>query len=252
MSIVTLTSDYGTRDHYVARLKGWLLAARESLTIVDVSHNIENFDIVQAAFVLKHAYPSFPPGSIHLTLVHNRTEFQHFLCVERDKHFFLMPDNGLVTLLFEDVESCYRVRQEASTGWKSSIAQCVAGLAEGTPMAELGEETTDFVHRIHLKPVVTTEYIRGLAIHIDHYENIIFNVHRELFESVRKDRDFELYYKRHDPIRQVHDHYYDVPVGEVVCIFNDAGYMKLGINMGKAASLLGIKVDDAVQIHFLD
>lgn len=250
MSIVTLTSDYGTIDHYVASLKGCLLSLRPELTIVDVSHNIHNFDIVQAAFVLKHAYGSFPQATTHVALVHNRTEVQDMLCFEREGHFFIMPDNGLASLLFEDIAMCCRIPMQPSASWKEGIAACVAALAGGKSPEELGEPTEDFVRKIHLKPVVTTEYIRGVAVHIDHYDNIIFNIHRELFESVRGDRDFELYFKRHDPVREIHTNYFDVPVGEVICIFNHAGYLKLAINMGRAASLLGIKVDDAVQIHF--
>jgi S-adenosylmethionine hydrolase len=252
MSIVTLTSDYGTTDHYVASLKGRLLSLRPQLTIVDVSHNIHNFDIVQAAFVLKHAYLSFPQTAIHIALVHNSTGPQDLLCFERDGHYFIMPDNGLVTLLFEEITACNKIAMQASASWKESIAACVAELADGKKPEDLGDRTEEFTRKILLKPVVTTEYIRGVAVHIDHYDNIIFNIHRQLFESVRDARGFELYYKRHDPVREIHDNYFDVPIGEVVCIFNHAGYLKLGINMGRAASLLGIKVDDAVQIHFND
>jgi hypothetical protein len=131
MSIVTLTSDYGTTDHYVASLKGRLLSLRPQLTIVDVSHNIHNFDIVQAAFVLKHAYLSFPKTAIHIALVHNSTGPQDLLCFERDGHYFIMPDNGLVTLLFEEITACNKIAMQASASWKESIAACVAELADG-------------------------------------------------------------------------------------------------------------------------
>jgi S-adenosylmethionine hydrolase len=61
-----------------------------------------------------------------------------------------------------------------------------------------------------------------------------------------------LYYKRHDPVIEIHEHYHEVPVGEVACIFNSAGYLELGINMGMAASLLGFKIDDIIQVHFAE
>ncbi|MDX1476920.1 MAG: SAM-dependent chlorinase/fluorinase [Saprospiraceae bacterium] len=250
MAILTLTTDYGTSDHYVAHLKGHLLRAYPGFNLVDVSHNIKSFDIVQAAFVLKQAYPPFAPGTIHLALVHNRTAEQDLVCVQRDGQYFMMLDNGMITLLFDEITTCHRLARPDHLGLKEWIARCAADLQAGKELDEIGQITENFQRRIHLKPVVTSTYIRGVAIYVDHYDNIIFNITRDLFESVCADRAFELFYKRHDPITVMHDNYYDVPVGETVCRFNNAGYLELGINMGRAASLLGIKVDDAVQIHF--
>lgn len=252
MPIVTLTSDYGTRDHYVAMLKGRMLTRRSDLTIIDVSHEIEQFDTVQAAFVLKHAYPSFPAGTIHVAIVNNRPEVRDLLCIVMNGHYFLIPDNGMATLLFQELGECYVVHSNGDSGWKDRIAGCVEQLASGHQPGSFARLKRDFVERIHLTPVVTSEFIRGTAIHIDHYDNVIFNITREIFETVCKGRDFELYYKRHDPITSIHTKYYDVPVGEVLCRFNDQGFLELAINMGKAASLLGIKVDDMVQVHFID
>ena len=252
MSILTLTTDYGASDHYVAHLKGHLLKQNPDFKIVDVSHNIKSFDIVQAAIVLKLAYPPFPPGTIHLALVHNRTADQDLVCVQRDDQYFMMLDNGMITLLFEDLNVCHRLLKPDHLGLKQWIAQCAADLHQGKLLDEIGQITENFQRRIHLKPVVTTSYIRGVAIYVDHYDNIIFNITRDLFDSVCGGRSFELFYKRHDPLTTIHANYYDLAVGETVCRFNNAGYLELGINMGRAASLLGIKVDDAVQIHFND
>ena len=252
MPIVTLTSDYGTRDHYVAMLKGRLLSKDASLVLVDVSHEIYQFDTVQAAFVLRSAFRSFPDGTIHVVIVNNRPEEQELLCFEKEGHYFLLPDNGMATLIFEKIDSCFIVPSNGESSWKDRVATCVARLAAGEELKSFAETKHNFVERIHLTPVVTSGYIRGAAIYIDHYDNVVFNITQEIFESIRKGRPFELYYKRHDPISKIHSKYYDVPVGEVMCRFNNLGYLELSINMGKAASLLGIKVDDMVQVHFID
>lgn len=253
MAIVTLTTDYGTSDHYVASLKGHLLSRNPRLTIVDVSHDIRSFNIVQAAFVLRHAFPSFPKSSIHSVVVQNRTEKQRLLCVRRKGHYFLLPDNGIVTLMFDEIESCVAVHGgENGSSSQRLIAECAQKIVDGMTLEEIGTPITDYVQRIHLNPVVTNALIRGAAIHIDNYDNIIFNITRDLFESVSNGRPFKLYYKRHDPVTEFHEDYYDVPVGEVVCRFNDRGFLELGMNMGRAASLLGINLDDTVQIHFED
>ena len=252
MPIVTLTTDYGTRDHFVAVLKGRMLSRRPDLTIVDVSHEIEQFDAVQAAFVLKHAYPSFPGGTIHVAIVNNRPEVRDLLCLEHDGHYFLIPDNGMATLLFGEVKECFVIPPNEKGSWKERIAVGVEKLVNGEDPATFAERKRDFVQRIHLTPVVTSNFIRGTAIHIDHYDNVVFNITREIFEQTCAGRPFELYYKRHDPVTKIQSKYYDVPIGEVLCRFNDLGFLELAINMGKAASLLGIKVDDMVQIHFID
>ena len=97
---------------------------------------------------------------------------------------------------------------------------------------------------------MSTAQIRGSVIYVDHYENVIVNVQKELFERVRNGRHFQLFFKRHDPITQLSRQYHDVSIGETLCLFNDAGYLTIAINMGKAASLLGLKLDDMVQIDF--
>ena len=253
MTIVTLTSDYGTTDHYVAALKGHVLTRVRDVKLVDVSHDISSFNIVQAAFVLRHAFPAFPAGTIHCVIVHSRTSRQRLLCIERKGHYFLVPDNGMATLMFDELDACREVTLEHDQpNWQQRLAACIQVLGKGEGAESLGPEVSDYEQRIHLNPVVTNAFIRGSAIYIDNYDNVVFNITRELFESVSKGRKFELYYKRHDPVTEIHQDYYDVPVGEVICRFNDRGFLELGMNMDRAASLLGIKIDDNVQIHFED
>ena len=79
---------------------------------------------------------------------------------------------------------------------------------------------------------------------------MIVNIRRELFEQVGQNREFALYFKRHDPITQLSLHYNDVPIGETLCLFNSADYLEIAINMGKAGSLLGLKMEDTIQIDF--
>jgi S-adenosyl-L-methionine hydrolase (adenosine-forming) len=250
MSIVTLTSDFGTRDYYAGHMRGILLSQAPGVVLADITHEIPHFDIIQAAFVLRMAYRSFPEGTIHLILVHHRYGFQDVLCVERDGHVFIAPDNGVLALLFDDLIAAVRLSNDDALPWQSLMGLTVAALQKGASPEMLGSLISDFERKIMLKPVVTAASINGAAIYIDGYENIVFNITKHLFMQVQKGRAFELYYKRHDPVTEIHRHYHQVPVGEVACIFNAAGYLELGINMGKAASLLGFKIDDIVQIHF--
>jgi S-adenosylmethionine hydrolase len=252
MRIVTLTSDFGTRDYYAGYMRGVLLSKVPQVILADITHEIAHFDIVQAAFVLKSAYPGYPPGTVHLILVHHRLGSQDILCIERNGQYFIAPDSGILTLLFEDLSSAVRLSNPESMQWQALMAHAVAEIENGQPILSLGDDVRDFERKIHLKAVVTQAYIKGAAIYIDGYDNIVFNITKDLFELVQNGRAFELYYKRHDPVTTIHQHYHQVPVGEVACIFNYAGYLELGINMGKAASLLGFKIDDIIQIHFAE
>ncbi len=253
MPVVTLTSDYGTSDHYLAALKGHLLTDNPNLTIIDISHDIPSFNIVEAAFVLRHAYPAFPEGTVHCVIVQNRTSDQQLLCIKHNGHYFLAPNNGLPTLMFDEILECVSVdREDDEHNWQKRVSRAVKRLQENPDVHALGEKVDEPVKLIHLHPVVQNDLIRGAAIHIDSYDNVIFNISRELFEAVSKGRPFKIYYKRHDPVVEIKKDYYDVPVGEVICRFNDRGFLELGMNMDRAASLLGIKIDDTVQIHFGD
>lgn len=251
MRIVTLTSDFGSRDYYAGYMRGVVLSHTPGIALADITHDIEHFDIVQAAFVLKSAYRSFPPGTIHLILVNHRLASQDILCVQQDEQYFIAPDSGILTLIFDDLSTAIRLTNPDAHSWQILMARAVASIDAGNIPA-LGTEVSDFERKIHLKAVITQAYIKGAAIYIDGYDNIIFNITKDLFEKVQNGRPFELYYKRHDPITMIHEHYHQVPVGEVACIFNYAGYLELGINMGKAASLLGFKIDDIIQIHFAE
>ena len=254
MKILTLTTDFGLKDYYAGMLKGSLLSAHQDFNIVDISHNIPNYDIVQAAFVLKNAYPTFPKGTIHLVSVNNFYNNQSaFLVIEQDGHFFIGADNGIFSLVFpEKIEKVVELNyQGTGTGEVNRVfAQAAAALVEGKKLEEIGRPLDAIMERITFQPVVKSTQIVGSVIHVDNYENVITNITRELFEQVAKGRSFNLYFKRHDAITQLSWHYFDVPVGETLCLFNSAGYLEIAINLGKASSLLGLNIDDTVQIEF--
>lgn len=254
MAIVTLTTDFGLQDYYSALVKGALLCAKPDLMIVDVSHNINNYDIVQAAFILRNTWKNFPEGSIHLIGVNDlASTAQRFLGLEHAGHCFIAPDNGLFALLFDQLEEpvySLPVPEASVFPIKDVFAQTVWYLTQGQKFEEFAEPITDMVQRITFQPVISPNRIRGAVIYIDQYENVISNISRELFERVGKNREFELYFKRHDPILKLSRNYFDVAVGETLCLINSAEYLELAINMGKASSMLGLKLEDTIQIDF--
>lgn len=254
MPIVTLTTDFGWQDYYIALLKGAILCQNQHVNIIDITHNVNNYDIVQAAFLFKNAWRAFPKGSIHLLSVNDYNE-EHvaFIATRFQGHYFVGPDNGLFSLIFDEQPEeivSLPYAEESRFPLKDVYAQAVGDLASGKPLHEIGAPLESYIQRLTFKPVTGKDQIRGAIIHIDKYHNAVLNISRALFNQIGQDRSFALYFKRHDPITKLSTHYYEVPVGEILCLFNSADLLEIAINKGKADVLLGLKIEDPVQIDF--
>ena len=255
MQIVTLTTDFGSQDYYVPVLKGAILSRHRAVNIVDISHQIKHHDIVQAAFVLKNTWSAFPEGTIHVVSVNNLGgERGRFLAFKYEKHIFIGPDNGIFTLVFPKLLPLNIIEIPfAGLNFESvreALANTVGQLAANSALELLGNPAKDILQRITFQPVIAPSQIRGAVIYIDNYDNVVSNVTRDLFEKVGRGRPFQLYFKRHDPILNLSKHYNDVPIGETLCLFN-SDYLEVAINMGKAAELFGLKIEDTIQIDFI-
>lgn len=255
MQTVSLTTDFGRRDFYAAVLKAAILQRQPTACLVDITHEIENFDILRAAFLVKNAWPSFPLGTVHIIAVNNfyAPDFR-FLAVERDGHFFLAPDNGVLSLIFENLTAPeLRVLDfsfDSPMPLRDVFADAVGHLALGIDFEKIGSPVDDFAQRIHFQPVTTPNLIRGAVMHIDFFENVVVNISRETFEKVANGRSFSLHFRRNDPITRLSKNYADATVGEPLCHFNSAGLLEIAVNMGRAATLFGLKMEDLVQVDF--
>ena len=256
MPVITLTSDFGLRDHYVALIKGALLCRDQQLNIVDITHQIDNYDIVQAAFLFKNTWKAFPPGTIHLLSVNDYySSDKPFVAIRKDDHYFIGPDNGLFSLIFDTLpDEVYLLTIPTGAGFplKEVFGEAVGHIVSGRPLEEIGPLAGELLQRLTFQPVIGPARIRGTIIHIDNYENAIVNISRELFQQVGQKRPFALFFKRHDPITRLSEHSHDVPVGETLCRINSAGLVEIAVNMGRASTLLGLQLEDTVQIDFQD
>ena len=256
MNVVTLTTDFGWRDYSVGNIKGSILCHGIPVTFADISHDIDNYNIVQAAYILKNAYQSFPQNSIHLISVNNFYKNDpRFLIVKHNGHYFVGPDNGIFSLMFTqrptEIYEIEAANNKAVFGIRAIFAKAVGHLLKGKPLAALGKPAKNILQRLSLQPITGKDHIRGSVIHIDNYKNVVLNIDRALFERIGQKREFELYFKRYDPITRISQNYADVPIGEVLCLFNSAGFLEIAVNMDKAATLFGLEVDEAIQIDFL-
>ncbi len=256
MPIVTFTSDFGLKDYYAAVIKGAILKQFPELTLIDITHEVEPFNIANGAFITKNVYKEFPDETIHLIAVNNfySPDDNRFVAVYYDRHYFIAPDNGLLSLVIDPelpYES-YELEYIAYTNFplKEVFSRSVWHLASGRPFQEIGDPIDQLNQKIYLQPVISPNQLKGSIIYIDHFENVIINISKEIFDKVGHGRKFQIFFKRNDPVTAISHHYYDVEVGETVCLFNSSGFLELAINMGKAASMFGLKIEDIVQIDF--
>lgn len=256
MQLVTLISDFGTKDYYSALLKGSILSSNKNLQIVDVTHEIDTHDIRQAAYVLNATSRHFPAGTIHVVAVNNYYDHNfEYIIFEYKEHFYIGPNNGVFSLAFDSVDEdeIYKiVLDEDDNDLFDLVAHAVSLISRDMAITEVGVPLNRYVKKLDVQPVVTNNEIRATIVHIDKFENVILNVHREFFEHTRRGRRFELFFKYYNPITEVSELYCDVPIGEAVCLFNSANYLEIAINMGKAASQLDLAKDETIQIKFHD
>jgi len=256
MAIITLTTDLGLRDHYVGILKGKILARSPQVTLVDISHEIDPFNIQQAAFVLKNAYHYFPEGTIHLLSVHaeNKAALK-CVVIEYKKHLFTGLDNGLFSLIFDDYpDKIIEVQRDAATVSayiaKDVLAETSSLLATGTAIQTLGKQLSSIETKTFLRPPENQDMMKGSVVYVDRFGNVIINITKERFEKNRAGRRFMIHFRKNDEFHMMSNSYSDVRDGEKLCLFNSSGYLEIAINKGNASELLGLHVDDIIQIEF--
>ena len=253
--LVTFITDFGSRDYYMGMIKGAILSAHKNTNLVDITHDVKNFDIVQASFILKNVYKSFPAKTIHIVSVNNYGhQKRRFIAFEHEEQYFVGPDNGIFSLIFgQKMPQAYWIEEnkEEAFSIKEVFAKAVQHIASGEPLLAIGQPVDKVVYRITLQPVINRYQVMGSVIHVDKYENCIINITKELFDKVRNGRRFAVFFKRNNPIIKLSKNYYDVPVGDTLCLFNSAGYLEISVNMGKASGLLGLNIDDTIQVDFI-
>lgn len=260
MCVITLTTDLGLKDYYVASIKGQIASQIPDAQVIDISHDIPAFNISVAAFCLKNCYNDFPKGTIHIIGVSPEADEQtHHLIVKHNGHFFIGADNGVFSLLFDkqpdevfllniipDID-----KRTFPTKDVFVTAACHIGRG-GTP--ELIAVKTDAVaEKINFRPVIEDDVIRGMAMYIDSYGNITTNITLDLFKLIGKNRPFNIIFRRSGyKIEEIKHSYNEVPQGEKIALFSNNRHLEIAINKGNAAKLFGIKLSDTIRVEFFD
>jgi len=258
MPVITLTSDWGLHDHYLAALKGRILGINSSLSVVDMNHSVQPFNIAQAAFVIKNSFALFPKGTVHLICVNTEAyKGKNCIAVQAEGHFFIMGDNGLPGLIFDEEQDLLVVAIEKFGPCLSTFPElelfvpAACHLALAGKLDDLGKRVTQPHRQVPLRPTIDESVITGSVIYIDSYQNAITNINTGLFDRIGKGRKFEIYIKsNHYKVNRINTTYSETQVGELLALFNSSALLEVAINNGNAADLLGLSIGSVIRIKF--
>lgn len=266
MGVVTVISDYGNKDHYVAALKGAVLCEAPSVSIVDVTHEISLFNIREAAYNIKGAFHYFPAKSVHLLCVDEKSSYNApIIILEFENHYFVGKDNGLPSLIvqersdFKAFEVDPRITDELPHQ-KEVFAKIIGHLDRGGKPEVLGRRKEEIKTVLLPNPMISAgnAKITGSIQYIDHFGNAVSNIHQNFFTEVSGSRSFEISPPRERrKLKAVYKSYHEMGLeGSLVAIFNNEGWLEIGIykpaskNRNSAHALLGIEIDDTITIEF--
>ncbi len=257
MAIITLISDWGYTDFYLASVKGMIYRYLPEVRIVDISHSLKTYDIVEAAYIIKNSYPSFPDGTVHIIGLNTEESIKHaHTIVYYKKQYFIGTDNGVFSMIFDGepdmiVELDVLLDSTVNTfSTRDRFVKAATHLAEGKPIEELGDVKTELVNMFLFEPSADKEGIKGIVTYIDNFENLFTNISFELFNKTINGKKFEIRFNSYI-INSISNSYSDVRPGEMLALFASNEMLEIAINKGDAASLLGMKKLSPITIRLI-
>jgi S-adenosylmethionine hydrolase len=255
MALITLLTDSGEKDHYVAAIKAKIICINPGVRIVDITHHIRSGDIAHAAFVLRSVFRDFPMGSVHLAGVHAvGNKGDAYIALQLDDHYFVGADNGLFGLLSEKqhqnlVELNTISTLQTTFPERDIFAPAAVKLASGVSINDLGKPMPMFKRMIDRQIKATKKQISGNVIHVDTFGNLITNIPQHVFDIVSKGKSFTIQFGG-EKFKRIQHQYNQVDEGECFILFNNIGLLEIGIYKGNASELLGLNYDSMVNIIF--
>ena len=275
MSIITLTTDFGTKDHFVGAVKGSIYNELEEAKVIDISHQITPFSITQTAYVLKNAYKNFPKGTIHIIGVDSEISVENKpIAILLDGQYFIGCDNGILSLITNEIRPEKMVEitipdpEEYQFAILGKFIKVACHIARGGMLEVIGMQIDSIKEIVEIQPFINSEknQILGSVIYIDNFGNVVSNISKSVFSEVGKGRDFEIVarnyrftkvYKRYNEVVD-----YKIPAdkrqddGKRLALFNSANFLEIALyrsnlkTVGGASVLLGLKYRDPITVKF--
>jgi S-adenosylmethionine hydrolase len=276
MSIITLTTDFGTKDHFVGAVKGSIYKELEEARVVDISHHITPFNITETAYILKNAYKHFPAGTIHIVGVDSEISTENRpIAIQMDGQYFICCDNGILSMITNEInpEKIVEITIHNTTETNFAILgvfiKVACHIARGGMLEVIGKRITDIKKIFEVQPRVNDEQnqILGSIIYIDNFGNVISNIAKNVFQSVGKGREFEII-ARNYKFTKIYEKYNDIvdfsisvdkrqDDGKRLALFNSSDFLEISMyrsnlkTVGGASSLLGLNYRDNITVRFI-
>lgn len=277
MAIITLTTDFGYKDHFTSAIKGAIYSELDEINIVDISHSVSPFNICEAAYIIQNAYSSFPKGTIHLIGIDSELSPDNkHIALKLDDHYFICANNGIMSMICNEiapdkiVEINIHDKVETSFPVLDIFVKVACHIARGGTLDVIGKVINTIKPIKNLNPFVNDEHnqIIGSVIYIDNYGNVVTNIKRKFFENIQKGRPYIVYARNHK-FKEILNKYSDIinyddeesvrsVEGKAMVVFNSSQYIEIAIyksnnsTVGSASTLMGLKTKDTVTINFLN
>ncbi|HKG48047.1 MAG TPA: SAM-dependent chlorinase/fluorinase [Pyrinomonadaceae bacterium] len=244
LPVITLLTDFGTADYFTGAVKGAILSVNPVVVIADITHEIPPQDIAAGAFTLLAAYKTFPAGTIHMAVVDPGVgSTRRPIIVSANEQFFVGPDNGLFTYIYDREPShrtvhvtdnrYFRPSPSSTFHGRDIFAPVAAALSNGVAPEDFGPEITD---EVRLPSLQTPTRI----IHIDHFGNCVTNITRDVLPAEK------ILVINGQTIREFREFYGESEEASLFAIWGSAGFLEISVNGGSAAKILRGKVGDKV------
>jgi len=259
--IITLTTDFGTNDHFVGTMKGVILNIVPEAAIVDISHAVQAFDVLDGALTISQAYSYFPTGTVHLVVVDPGVgTARRPIIASSDGYHFVAPDNGVLSLVYAREERIH-VRHITSEHYflqpvsntfhaRDVFAPVAAYLAKQVDSHKFGDEIEDFVKFSAPKPKAVNEnQMRGVVLKVDRFGNLITNISPQDAPKLFSDQPgaFKIVVGKRE-ITEIRKTYSEGAPGEVFGILGSMGFLEIAANRGAAAQVLAVGKGTEVNI----
>jgi S-adenosylmethionine hydrolase len=249
--IITLTTDYGTSDHLVGTMKGVILKINPDVTIVDITHSVTAYDLLDGALAIGSAYSYFPPKTVHVVVVDPGVGTERRpLLVSAQNQYFIAPDNGVLSVIFEqednvvvrhaNVEHYYLNPVSKTFHGRDVFAPVAAWLTKGWQTPSMGDEITDFKKFAMPKPKAADGGLKGVVLRVDAFGNLITNFRAEHIPgNAHENGHFQLKVGTH-AVKKLVDTFARGAAGEAIAYIGSSGYIEIGVNKGSAARTLAL------------
>ncbi len=253
--VISLLTDFGTRDGFVGVMKGVIAGIAPDATVIDISHKVPAQDILSASLLLDSSFRFFPEGSIHIVVVDPGVgSNRRGLVVKANERYFVGPDNGVLTPVFENAQihsienpELMLPRISLTFHGRDVFAPTAAHLALGRRIDEFGPALQDPVHLVLPQPKVSPDGMEGMVIYIDRFGNLITNFISSLVSSLDTERVVAVLEDGSEwPFKRT---YSDVSAGQRCAVIGGFDRLELSIFLGSAENKSGAKVGSLVWLH---